>query len=105
MLFGESFKLLDEPAVSQAIMKPELPDDEPFERFAVREPFVRYHSQRLVVCRKHASLFGRVGKEDAVGRFLGKDINGSLYVPPAKKQAIHELLTDVIVCEERESMH
>jgi len=39
------------------------------------------------------------------GVFSGKDINGSLYVPPAKKQAIHELLTDVIVCEERESRH
>ena len=86
-------------------MKLELPGDESFERFTFSEPLVGYHSQRLVVCRKHASPFGRVREEKGVGRLLGKDIDGSLYVPPTKKQAIDKLLTNVIVGEDRKPRH
>ena len=50
-------------------------------------------------------MFGRVTEEDGVGRFLGKDVNGSLNVPAAENETIDELLSNVIVGEERKPKH
>jgi hypothetical protein len=57
----------------------------------MREPFVGCHSRRLVVGGKDTALFGRVTEDHGVGRFLGKDVDRPLNIPPSENELIEAL--------------
>ncbi len=83
----------------------EFPDDESLERFAFFEPLLCGNGYPVVIGDKYPFLFSGVREEDGVERPFRKDVDSSLNIPPSQNEPINELLTNVIVSEERETSH
>ena len=102
---GELIELPDEPALAQAAVMLELPDDEAREGFPFLEPPLCGRRHAVIIGDEDAFVLRGVGEEDGVGCPFRKDVDGSLNVPPSEDEPINELLTDVIIGEERERGH
>jgi hypothetical protein len=101
----ELFELPDEPAFAQAPMMLELPDDEPRERFASREPLLSGCWYPVVIGDKDPFLLSGVREEDGVECPFRKDVDSSLDIPSSLNEPVNELLSNVIISEKREPRH
>jgi hypothetical protein len=95
----------DEGAVAHPLVVFLRPAQHAAERSAFAEPALRNLLRRLVAGDEDAALIRGMSEENLVVGALREHIDGANDVPASVSQTLDDLLTDMVVCEEREPGH